>query len=249
MKGALAIRLAGWGIALTLIALPIVGVLEGWFAASRWPVRYLKVEAEFQHVGAEQIRAAVTPLLGAGFFALDLGAAQKAVAALPWVQRVEARKRWPDTLVLRVYELQPFAHWGQGRLIGRDGRVFAAPGADAIEGLPKLSGPDDRLADVVTFYTQVQKAFAADGMRVAAVDLSERGSWSLTLANGAAVMIGRDHPQERLQRFLLVYPTLMTGRSAGFEYADLRYTNGFAVKWPVPPAGAPAKPAAATGNV
>lgn len=249
MKGALAIRLVAWGIALTLVALPIVGVLEGWFAAGRWPVRYLKVEAEFQRVGAEQIRAAVTPLLGAGFFALDLGGAQKAVAALPWVQRVEARKRWPDTLVLRVYELQPFAHWGQGRLIGRDGRVFGAPGADAVEGLPKLSGPDDRLADVVTFYMQVQKAFGADGMRVAAVDLSERGSWSLTLSDGAVVVIGRDHPQERMQRFLDVYPKLMAGRSGGFDYADLRYTNGFSVKWPPLPAAAPAKPAAPTGNV
>ena len=74
-----------------------------------------------------QIRAAVQPRLGKGFFALDLDAVQKAVAALPWVESVEARKRWPDTLELRIYERQPFARWNEKRLISRQGMVFDAP--------------------------------------------------------------------------------------------------------------------------
>ena len=50
----------------------VVGVMQGWFAAGRWPVTQLKVEAEFAHVSAEQIRSAVLPSLGKGFFATDL---------------------------------------------------------------------------------------------------------------------------------------------------------------------------------
>ncbi len=41
MKGTVSLRLAAWVIALALIALPIIGVLEGWFASGRWPVRQL----------------------------------------------------------------------------------------------------------------------------------------------------------------------------------------------------------------
>ncbi len=37
MTRAGAIRLAGWVAALALLALPVVGVLEGWLAAGRWP--------------------------------------------------------------------------------------------------------------------------------------------------------------------------------------------------------------------
>ena len=138
MKGA--IRLVAWCLAVALVALPIVGVLRGWFAAGRWPVTQLTVQAEFKHVSADDIRTAVQPRLGKGFFALDLDAVQKAVAALPWVESVEARKHWPDTLQLRIYERQPFARWNDKQLISRQGLVFDAPDMADIGALPDLRG-------------------------------------------------------------------------------------------------------------
>ena len=230
MKGT--IRLVAWCLAIALVALPIVGVLRGWFAANSWPVTQLTVQAEFKHVGAEQIRAAVQPRLGKGFFALDLDTLQKAVAALPWVESVEARKRWPDTLLLRIYERQPFAQWNDKQLISRQGLVFSAPGAD-VSTLPSLHGPDPRLAEVVSFYADAQKAFNGARLRIAGVALTDRGSWSVSTVGGAQIVIGdRDQAGRRLRRFLDVYPQLVVGHGDGFVYVDLRYTNGFAVRWP-----------------
>ena len=231
MRGA--IRLVAWCLAIALVALPIVGVLRGWFAANRWPVTQLTVQAEFKHVSADAIRATVLPRLGKGFFALDLDAVQKAVAALPWVESVEARKRWPDTLILRIYERQPFARWNDKQLISRQGLVFDAPGAGGIDNLPELRGPDARLAEVVSFYAETQRAFGSMHLKISGVSLTERGSWSLTTSNGAQIVLGdRDQAGRRLRRFLDVYPQLMANRPDGFAYADLRYTNGFAVRWP-----------------
>ncbi len=231
MKGA--VRLAAWCLAIALIALPIVGLLSGWFAADRWPVTQLTVQAEFDHVSAAEIRAAVLPRLGKGFFALDLDGVQKAVAALPWVESVEARKRWPDTLQLRIYERQPFARWNDKQLISRQGRVFDVPGAAQLVALPDLRGPDARLAEVVSFYAEAGKAFAGAHLKINGVALTERGSWSVTTTDGARIVIGdRDQAGRRLRRFLDVYPQLIAGHADGFVYADLRYTNGFAVRWP-----------------
>lgn len=231
MKGA--IHLVAWCLAVALVALPIVGVLRGWFAAGRWPVTQLTVQAEFKHVNEDEIRAAVLPRLGKGFFALDLDAVQKAVAALPWVESAEARKRWPDTLLLRIYERQPFARWNDKQLISRQGQVFDAPGMDDTSGLPSLRGPDARLAEVVSFYADTQKAFTGTHLQITGVALTERGSWSVTTASGAQIVIGdREQAGRRLRRFLDVYPQLMAGHTDGFAYVDLRYTNGFAVRWP-----------------
>jgi len=230
------IRPVAWCLAVALVMLPIVGVLRGWFAANRWPVTQLTVQAEFKHVSAAQIRAAVMPHLGNGFFALDLVAVQQAVAALPWVQSVEASKRWPDTLLLRVHERHPFARWNDRQLISQQGMVFDAPGADNVSALPHLQGPDARLAEVVSFYAQIRKAFAATHLQITGVALTERGSWSVTTASGAQIVIGdRDQASLRLRRFLGVYPQLMAGHTDAFSYADLRYTNGFAVRWPQSP--------------
>lgn len=245
MKGAMNMRVIAWLIAIALIALPIVGVLQGWFAVDRWPVRQLRVQAVFNHVSAPELKKAVMPSLSAGFFALDLDRVRDEVAALPWVAHVEARKRWPDTLELRVIELQPVAHWGEGRLLGRDGRLFVVPGADAVAGLPHLAGPDDRIRDVVDFYQRAQRDFAPLHLRVDVVELSGRGSWAMRLSSGAAVAVGGEQPQQRLARFIAVMPKLMIGRAGGFSYADLRYSNGFAVKW-VDPLTTPAVPSSKT---
>ncbi len=240
MNSRLILKLVAWGIALTLVLLPVVGVLNGWFAAERWPVRQLRVDAEFNHVSAEQIRAAASSHLGTGFFALDLDRVRASVAALPWVEKVEVRKQWPDVLELRVLEHQPFARWGTDRLIGHNGTLFSAPGAESIQGVPHLAGPDDRLAEVIDFYTRSQKLFAEAGLRVVGVALSERGSWTLNLGSGAEVAIGREQATTRLQRFIAVLPRLTATRSDGFERADLRYANGFAIRWQN---GAPVAPA------
>lgn len=229
-------RPVAWGLVAALLALPVVGVLNGWFAASRWPVTRLTVQGEFKHVTMDELRGAVLPRLGKGFFALDLDSVQQAVAALPWVESVEARKRWPDTLQLRVAERQPFARWNGKHLISRQGKVFDAPiDAAAAAALPSLQGPDDRLAEVVSFYADVGKAFAGTRLSINGVALTARGSWSVTTTSGARIVIGdRDLAGARLRRFLDVYPQMMAGHDQGFVYADLRYTNGFAVRWPDP---------------
>jgi cell division protein FtsQ len=248
MSSRFVLKLLAWAIALTLVALPVVGVLNGWFAVDRWPVRYLEVEAEYNHVSAEQIRAAAATHLGTGFFALKLEDVRAAVATLPWVNTVQARKRWPDTLVLTVRERQPFARWGERRLVGRDGTLFTVPGSEAIQGLPQLEGPDDALDEVVDFYTVAQRELGGSGLVLTGARLSGRGSWKLTLVGGAEIMLGHEQVEARMRRFLDVLPRLSADHAGGFQRADLRYSNGFAIQWANAPAAAPAVAKPATGE-
>lgn len=227
-------RVIAWVIALTLIALPLVGLMQGWFASSSWPIRKLTVQAEYKHVTAKAIRAAVLPYVHKGFFATDLGQVRHAVDALPWVASASARKKWPDTLVIQVRERQPFAHWGKGELIDHHGKLFRVPGAGRVRGLPRLSGPKGHLGEVVNFYAHVRRSLAAVGLHVTGAHLDSRGGWSLDLTGGAQLVIGRNDPDQRLARFIRAYPELAGTHPQHFVYADLRYTNGFAVRWPQP---------------
>jgi cell division protein FtsQ len=239
-------RLLAWAIALTLVALPVVGLLNGWYAADRWPVRQLELQAEFANVSAEQIRTAAAPAIGVGFFAVDLAGVQKSVSQLPWVEKVEARKRWPDTLVLRIYEQRPYAHWGGQMLINRDGQLFQVPGASEIQGLPRLDGPDERIGEVIAFHNEVLAEASGSGLAVSGVSLSARGSWTVHLDSGASIIVGNEHARERLRRFIQMYPRVAASGRGAFEYVDLRYSNGFAMKWPggdAEPATAPPAPA------
>ncbi len=45
------------------------------------------------------------------------------------------------------------------------------------------------------------------------------------------VMLGRGDGYQRLLRFVRFYHRALQGRTAEVELVDLRYSNGFAVRW------------------
>ena len=227
----LPLKLAAWAIALGLVALPVVGVMNGWFASDRWPFRQLKVDAEFQRINAEQVRAAVAPHVAAGFFAVNLDDVRESLEALPWVEAVQVRKRWPDLLEIALVERRAVAMWGDSRLVSGTGVLFEVPGESAPEGMPRLVGPDTRVTDVLKFWRDTEQSLDGTGLSVAAVTLSGRGSWSLDLSSGAQLVIGREEPETRLARFIQMLPRLEAPLNAYWARADLRYANGFALEW------------------
>lgn len=61
------LRILAWLIAVTLVALPVVAVLNGWVGAERWPLARLRVSGDFKRVPAEELRAVVLPYARSGF--------------------------------------------------------------------------------------------------------------------------------------------------------------------------------------
>lgn len=232
MNGATLARLLAWAFALTLLALPVVGVLNGSFASDRWPLKHLDLKAELRRVSADQVRHAVQPFTREGFFALDLTGLRDALARLPWVEAVEVRKRWPDTVVVKLLEYQPYAIWDGRRLVTREGRLFEVPQLDNLEDLPRLSGPDGEVARVVEFHARAVRALRQARLAIAQLHLSDRGSWTVVLDGGAEIVLGRQRPEERLQRFAdSIGPVLRAHPQHALRRADLRYPNGYALKW------------------
>ncbi|MBN8557758.1 MAG: cell division protein FtsQ/DivIB [Burkholderiales bacterium] len=225
------LRILAWLLAVALVALPVVAVLNGWVGAERWPLSRLRVTGEFERVQAEQLRQAVAPHAARGYFAVDLDAAQRAVEQLPWVERAQVRKQWPDALEIQVEEHEPFAFWGEDRLLSRRGKLFPLPPDLADERMPRLGGPDARSAEVVEMYEQAHELFAPLGYGVERLAMDARGSWSLVLDNGVEVVVGRDDARARLQRFSRVLPQLLARQARPLARADLRYTNGFTLAW------------------
>jgi cell division protein FtsQ len=149
------LRIAAWLLAVTLVGLPIFAVLNGWIAGSRWPMRQLVVTGEFRQVSDTRVRSAVMPLVQDGFFAVDLDQVRVELAKLPWVQRVEVRKRWPDRLEVSLVEYKPLARWGSNRMLSENGELFPAPKGLGAN-LPLFDGPDSRASDLIAFHRQLE---------------------------------------------------------------------------------------------
>ncbi|WP_028839231.1 cell division protein FtsQ/DivIB [Thermomonas fusca] len=226
-----ALRSLAWLLALALLALPVVAVVEGWMGGEHWPLRTLRVQGELARVDRAQLQAAVLPHAQRGFFAVDLRAIQRTVDALPWVERAQVRKHWPDVLEVRIVEHRPFARWGEKQLLSEHGRLFPVGKLQAPAGLPLLDGPEGRVPEVVALYNQAHAQLANAG-GVLGVALDRRGSWSISLRDGTRVVLGRSDPGARLARFAPMLPQLAAQNPhRRLVRADLRYTNGFALTW------------------
>src|SRR5690606_27074953 len=126
------------------------------------PVQKLVLEGSFQRVTPIQIEAAVAPELRHGFLSLDLNAVRDNVERLAWVDTADARRAWPDALVVTVTEHRAAARWGEDGLLDVHGELF-------IEGvqphefpeLPRLAGPQGSEREVAERYLAVRGRLAA----------------------------------------------------------------------------------------
>ncbi|MDP1635554.1 MAG: cell division protein FtsQ/DivIB, partial [Gallionellaceae bacterium] len=68
--------------------------------------------------------------------------------------------------------------------------------------------------------------------QIVQLSLSPRYAWQVTLDDGMVIELGRDEMQQRLARFVAVYPYSLAAMARPVRHVDLRYRNGFAVYLP-----------------
>jgi cell division protein FtsQ len=209
-------------------------------------LKTIAVEGDLERVKSREIVDALQGRVRGTFFTVDLEAVRSAVEGIPWVRRAELRRRWPDSLDVRIEEQVAIARWGQrgeSQLVSAQGELFRgrteAP-------LPILAGPAGSEGEVARRYLAFRELLAPLGLEPRQVLLSSRLAWQLRLSNGLTVQLGRDSDrdlvEERLARFVSAYPTLAKSRHR-LDYVDLRYPNGFALRISEAPRAEPLRPA------
>ena len=82
---------------------------------------------------------------------------------------------------------------------------------------------------VAAMYVAMSRQLEILQRGIAQISLSPRFAWQLRLDNGMQLELGREQMQQRLVRFVAVYPYSLATMAHRVNYVDLRYRNGFAV--------------------
>ena len=215
-------------------AVAIAAVVATYFLSASMldrPIRSIEINGPFQRVTALQIEEVISDELEDGFVSADLAGIQQSIVEMPWIDQATVARRWPSRLRITVTEQVPAATWGERGLLNVRGELFVSDARHIPAELPRLSGPEDRSAEVAKRYLDVRERLIPVGLDLRRVHLDARGAWDMTLQNGVEVRIGRREVNARTDLFLDIVADIITGRATEIDYVDMRYSNGFTIGW------------------
>lgn len=218
---------------LALVTAALAGGARGlaWITdPARFPLTTVEITGDLDHIDRVALERRLLPAAAGGFFSVDVAAVAEAARHEPWVKRALVRRVWPDKLVVQIVGHRAIARWGDGGLLSDSGEVFAVAGP-LPDALPLLSGPAGARAQRV-FADYQRFSRLLEGLPpVREVRQEARGAWHIGLANGLTITAGRKDVAARLKRFAAVYRSRLAGVAPPLDRVDLRYSDGFAVRF------------------
>ncbi|GAB3482562.1 cell division protein FtsQ/DivIB [Marinomonas epiphytica] len=199
--------------------------LQDWFQ-----IEQINVEGDLKYTNQQALASEFNSLLGTSLFDLSAVDLVAVVEASPWVEKAQVRKVWPNELTIIVEEHTPLAYWQEGQLISTKAVTFVPSSIPDLP-IPHLYGPEGSSDVVLEQFGLISQVLSGGDLRIVTLSLEARGAWSVTFGNGLQVKLGREEILERLQRFITVYKSDLSGRIGRITSVDARYPHGVAVGW------------------
>lgn len=238
---------------LTLIAL-IVSVwffIDWLYKTENFPIKKVELVNKLENQESGELQAIASRAINGGFFSLDVDLFRaELLSKLPWVEAVTVRKIWPNKLLVTITEHKPVVRWNSSikdenensRLLSENGVIFQPRlNSFQVERFNKMAlffGPNMSEKKVfekcVQLNENLKKLKDASGLYNSTVKqcgMNERRSWILTLDSGVIIKLGKENIVQSLSQYITAFTTQLKQYYEQVETVDLRFSNGFSVKW------------------
>lgn len=195
------------------------------------PIRQVRIEGEFRNLSTGSLQELVGNEVTGGFFNINVAAVRSALLKEPWVRDVSVHRVWPDSLQVFVTEQVAAARWKDSGLLNRAGTLFVPDKSTFPPDLPVFRGPEGAQEMMMTEYFELDEKLQPLSMRITLLQLDERRAWSFETDHGLRVVLGRNSFEERIEKFIDLMPVSPGIKLDELEMVDMRYPNGFAVRW------------------
>lgn len=211
-----------FGVSLVLLAF---GGLRYALQLPVFQLRSVQLTNAPQQVDLVQLNQVIKRAVKGSFFTVDLEQTRRSFEQLAWVRKVSVRRHFPWGLEVTLEEQVPMARWNNVALVNTFGEVFE--GQSRLP-LPDFIGQPDTSVQVAEMYAEFSRQLGILQQSIAQISLTPRFAWQLRLGNGMLLELGREQVQQRLARFIAVYPYSLATMAGRINHVDLRYRNGFA---------------------
>ena len=194
-----------------------------------YPIEKVSVEGKLENLDPDKVKQVVIGAVQAGFFHLNLETVRRELIEEPWILDVVVTRVWPRALHVKVREHEVIARWGTGSFISEDGDIFTPGKGPESSDLVTLIGPTERRFEMLKVYESVSLKLAQEGMSLASIVLSDRGSWSFQTSSGLSLICGRRGVLKKIDKLVLALEKGLLNYWPRISKIDMRYTNGLSI--------------------
>jgi cell division protein FtsQ len=218
-------RIAAWMSVLSLVA--IAWSLFAWANAKNiFAIRQVALVNRVADVDTGLLESAIRSDLRGTFFTVSPHRVRASLKRIPWVRDVVVERRWPYALDIRVEEYRAIGYWGDSDLLSDLGEVFRA---SARTPMPRFDGPVSAAPETLARYREAKLLLAPLGLEIKSMSVSSRGALTMSMRNGLVLELGREHIEQRLNRFASLYSTWTPAERETVARVDLRYKSALAI--------------------
>lgn len=203
------------------------------FAGFKWlweseyfPIKNIHFYGEMRELNQLKMAQIAQQNITGNFLKADMNQLQQALAKDPWVESVKVQRLWPDTINIFVTERQAQAKSRSGGLVDLNGVIYAAK---TSQNLPIYDATKSMMPKLVAFENEITPLLKEHDLQVKALNVNERGAWTLILTNNVELKLGRKDLKERVGRFIKYWQRDLAPKGKSLQYVDLRYHDGFAI--------------------
>ena len=205
----------------------------GWFylnLAYFMPVQSVIVHGYFDDMGVENLQKRIQSWQGLHMF-WRVGALQQTLSQDPWFNKVQVKRRFPDTLALYLDVRTPVLRWSdQHALLDSYGVVMPVPVPDHLMHLPIVDAPRSAHSKAYSLWQHLQRVSPVWKGRLNIMQMGSFGDWDCVFNNQVRVKLGNSHLIERLQLFLRVAELWHLVDDVRPQVFDMRYNGSFTHK-------------------
>lgn len=244
-----------------IIVIIVCVLTMGWFVVQwlytpgNFPIRKIELVNQLKHQKSTELQRVAANAIQGGFFSMNVDAFREELLLLPWIKNVSVRKVWPNKLLVTITERTPIVRWfsvdrqsimqnntratdkqvSRQILLSEEGVVFAPEVTPQqrvkFSRLSLFSGPDKNTDKVLKQCMQFRQIVNAINAKIERCTMDARHAWEIKLTTSLVLNLGKNNVIDRLQRFVDVFSQQLDRYLKYVAYADLRYSNGFSVKW------------------
>lgn len=195
------------------------------------PVKQVRIEGDFRNLSTQSLQDLIRAEVKGGFFNVKVSAIRNALLREPWVNDVSVHRVWPDSLQVFVDEQVAVTRWNDDGLLNNKGNLFRPDKNTIPANLPLLEGPEMSQVLMLERFHYLKERLESVNLSVAKLSLDDRRSWKFITADELAVVLGKNNFNDRVERFVNQAIPGLGEKINDTEQIDMRYPNGFAVRW------------------